>query len=90
MLGTVAAMTFASQTWYGPVTVSFKVQFAGNPYDPEVNDVRVRFQAGKEKPAYPSFIQEPAPECWSFSPPAVGRSARIPRASKGPASAPRS
>jgi hypothetical protein len=50
MLCSVAALAFASQVWYGPVTVSFKVQFVGNPYDPEVNDVRVRFQSGKEKP----------------------------------------
>ena len=29
--------------WYGPATASFPVEFAGNPYDSEVNDIRVRF-----------------------------------------------
>lgn len=29
--------------WFGPASVSFDVQFTGNPYDPAENDVRVRF-----------------------------------------------
>lgn len=29
--------------WYGPATVTFPVQFAGDPYDARRNDVRVRF-----------------------------------------------
>ncbi|RYG46122.1 hypothetical protein EON79_10930, partial [bacterium] len=29
--------------WFGPVHVRFAVEFAGNPYDPEQNDVKVRF-----------------------------------------------
>ena len=33
----------ATKTWYGPATASFETQFAGNPYDPVTNDVRVRF-----------------------------------------------
>lgn len=32
-----------SQTWYGPATAEFQVQFPGNPYDPDSNDVRVLF-----------------------------------------------
>ncbi len=31
------------KTWYGPATATFQVMFAGNPYDPAVNDVRVSF-----------------------------------------------
>ena len=48
---TVAAVAVAlassvaqdKRTWYGPVTVAFHAQFGGNPYDPDQNDVRVRF-----------------------------------------------
>lgn len=29
--------------WYGPATVTFCVQFPGDPFDPARNDVRVRF-----------------------------------------------
>jgi hypothetical protein len=29
--------------WYGPATVTFNVQVPGNPYDPDENDLRVRF-----------------------------------------------
>jgi len=35
----------ATKTWYGPATASFETQFAGNPYDPVTNDVRVRFMS---------------------------------------------
>lgn len=31
------------EKWYGPVEVRFPVEFAGNPYDPAQNDVKVRF-----------------------------------------------
>lgn len=34
-------------TWYGPATVTFHVEFAGDPYDPDVNDVRVQFLGEK-------------------------------------------
>ena len=30
--------------WFGPGTVTLDSDFAGNPYDPEQNDVRVRFR----------------------------------------------
>ncbi|CAN5466263.1 hypothetical protein BH11ARM2_BH11ARM2_33020 [soil metagenome] len=29
--------------WYGPLEVRFPVDFSGNPYDPDQNDVKVRF-----------------------------------------------
>jgi len=29
--------------WYGPVTVSFEAKFDGNAFDPDQNDVRVKF-----------------------------------------------
>jgi len=32
-----------AKTWFGPQEVVFNVQYAGNPYDPAVNDVKVRF-----------------------------------------------
>jgi hypothetical protein len=32
-----------AKSWYGPATVTFATQFAGNPYDPATNDIRVRF-----------------------------------------------
>ncbi len=35
--------------WYGPATVSFPVCFAGNPQDPEENNVRVVFTGPKGK-----------------------------------------
>ncbi len=35
--------------WYGPATVSFPVQFAGDPFDPVRNDVRVRFIGDKNQ-----------------------------------------
>ncbi|HZH98718.1 MAG TPA: hypothetical protein VEX38_07080, partial [Fimbriimonadaceae bacterium] len=35
------------QTWYGPATVEFQVQWPGNPYDPEQNDVRVVFTGSR-------------------------------------------
>jgi hypothetical protein len=38
------------KTWYGPRTVTFQVEFAGNPYDPEENDVRVQFLGPKGDP----------------------------------------
>lgn len=39
----------ATRTWYGPATASFETQFAGNPYDPVTNDVRVRFTSPEGK-----------------------------------------
>ena len=39
----------ATKTWYGPATASFETQFAGNPYDPVTNDVRVRFTSSDGK-----------------------------------------
>lgn len=35
--------------WYGPVTVSFAAYFDGNAYDPDQNDVRVKFVREKGK-----------------------------------------
>ncbi len=37
----------ANRVWYGPATVTFPFQFAGNPYDIEKSDVRVRFTGSK-------------------------------------------
>jgi len=34
-------------TWFGPATATFRVDFGGNPYDPAVNDVRVKFVGPK-------------------------------------------
>ena len=46
----------ADAAWYGPATATFLVQFAGDPYDPKRNDVRVRFLGDRsqreERPAY--------------------------------------
>jgi hypothetical protein len=36
--------------WYGPATVTYAVQFPGNAYDPQVNDVRVRFLPARGAP----------------------------------------
>jgi len=36
--------------WYGPITVSFDAKFEGNAYDPEQNDVRVKFTPKTGKP----------------------------------------
>lgn len=35
--------------WYGPATVTFRVQYAGDPFDPVRNDVRVRFIGDKNQ-----------------------------------------
>ncbi len=43
------ALLQATTTWYGPVVVRFPVLFAGNPQDPEFNDVRVKFIGPKAK-----------------------------------------
>jgi len=32
-----------TKSWFGPATATFQVQFGGNPYDPDQNDVRVQF-----------------------------------------------
>jgi hypothetical protein len=37
-------------TWYGPVTASFPVMFAGNPHDPAENDVHIKFIGPKGDP----------------------------------------
>ena len=40
----LALQTSSTPTkWYGPETVTFNVSFAGNPYDIEKSDMRVRF-----------------------------------------------
>lgn len=33
-----------SPKWYGPTTTTFDLVTTGSPYDPEINDVRVRFK----------------------------------------------
>jgi hypothetical protein len=43
------AQSVFARTWYGPDVASFHVQFGGNPYDPDQNDVRVKFIDGKGK-----------------------------------------
>ena len=49
----------ATKTWYGPATASFETQFAGNPYDPVTNDVRVRFTSpdGKKIERLAYFVE---------------------------------
>jgi hypothetical protein len=37
------------KAWFGPVTVTFGVQFTGNPFDPQENDCRVLFSDGNGK-----------------------------------------
>lgn len=39
----VATAVPGLQTWYGPATVTFDLEVQGDPYDPEQNDLRVRF-----------------------------------------------
>ncbi len=46
-LAPVPVSTEAPLTWYGPAKATFEVQFAGNPFDPAENDLRVRFSDGK-------------------------------------------
>jgi hypothetical protein len=36
--------------WYGPVTATFNIALAGNPFDPQQNDLRVRFVPEKGQP----------------------------------------
>lgn len=44
------SLTPPARTWFGPATATFRVEFAGNPYDPAENDVRVRFTGPKGDP----------------------------------------
>ena len=39
----LAPLLLEDPAWYGPATVTFPVQFPGDPYDPKRNDVWVRF-----------------------------------------------
>ena len=39
----LAALLPDATAWYGPATVTFPVQFPGDPFDSKRNDVRVRF-----------------------------------------------
>ncbi|MCC6556579.1 MAG: DUF2961 domain-containing protein [Polyangiaceae bacterium] len=39
----------AEAVWFGPATVTFEVELPGNPYDPDENDVRVRFVGDGER-----------------------------------------
>lgn len=41
------ALAQAPVKWYGPETVTFNVQFSGNPYDPDQNNLIVRFVPDK-------------------------------------------
>ncbi len=51
MLPAFSLVNLAFETvWFGPATATFQVQFAGNPYDPEQNDVHVQF-VGPSGPA---------------------------------------
>lgn len=43
MLVAALALSLSAPSWYGPVVATFNVEFAGNPYDPAENDVRVLF-----------------------------------------------
>lgn len=47
----LAATPLQPGGWFGPAEVSFEAQFPGNPYDPDVNDVRVRFERKGSAPA---------------------------------------
>jgi hypothetical protein len=46
----VVAPIQAPAKWFGPVTATFNVEFDGNPYDPEENDVHVQFLGPKGSP----------------------------------------
>ncbi|MEZ0325329.1 MAG: hypothetical protein ACAH95_05440, partial [Fimbriimonas sp.] len=50
MLLVIASLAIAQATppkWYGPVTVSFNTVVVGNPYDPEQNNLVVKFMPDK-------------------------------------------
>ncbi len=47
--GMLAALALQDAAWYGPATVTFLVQFPGDPNDPARNDVRVRFLGDKSQ-----------------------------------------
>ena len=36
-------------TWYGPVTTTLNIKTTGNPFDPELNDIRVSFKTPSGK-----------------------------------------
>lgn len=49
-LGLLPSVLSPAPAWYGPATVTFRVGFGGNPYDPAQNDVRVKFLGPEGEP----------------------------------------
>ncbi|MDR3691570.1 MAG: cellulase family glycosylhydrolase [Fimbriimonas sp.] len=43
LVATLLHRSAATKAWFGPAIATFQVQFGGNPYDPDQNDVRVQF-----------------------------------------------
>lgn len=56
LLPLLVRQSVPAKTWFGPVEVSFNIQYAGNPYDPAVNETKVKFTSDTgfsvERPAY--------------------------------------
>lgn len=50
--------------WYGPATVTFPVQFAGDPFDPARNDVRVRFLGERDEREERVATYDPVTGAW--------------------------
>ena len=50
--------------WYGPATVTFPVQFPGDPFDPARNDVRVRFLGERNEREERIAAFDPAVGVW--------------------------
>ncbi|MGV3614794.1 MAG: hypothetical protein ACO1SV_05595 [Fimbriimonas sp.] len=61
---TLSAVALPPKTWYGPATATFNVEFAGNPYDPAENDVRVRFLGPKGDPIERIAYYDEAESAW--------------------------
>ncbi len=51
MLAVAAALLLTANApqphWFGPATATFTIQFPGNPYDPAINEVHVKFLGEK-------------------------------------------
>ncbi|UQA62040.1 hypothetical protein [Polyangium aurulentum] len=55
--------SFDPPAWYGPAVATFEAEMAGNPYDPEENDVRVRF-VGENGRHYERIAFFDGPSTW--------------------------
>ena len=60
----LALLATDAPVWYGPATVTFPVQFAGDPFDRARNDVRVRFLGERNEREERPAVFDPTIGAW--------------------------